>query len=108
MVTKVTKSDIESYYDRDIEDIFDISNKNLLFEAMSEKIVEQNSNYEISSLAQLYDNSDKNLENFVEYKLKSALSKDLLNFFNENKYHKNWIYNRWVSYTKKGILESLD
>lgn len=105
MVTKIQKNDLEKYI-KQYENIYNINdiNNDILFEGLSEVIVDKNEQYECEKLMEEYiKNNDINNENelhkFVESKFDDVLShkvKYIISIAHKNK---------WIEFTKEGMIE---
>lgn len=106
MVAQIQENDLTEYVQQyyNVDSIREIDNNGVLFEALSEVIVDKNENYKCKQLMKEYtnngdiNNKDK-LHEFVESKFNQVLSHDvqyIISIADKNK---------WVKYTKEGMIE---
>lgn len=100
MVTELQKEHLDEYVIRyDYEGIESIQDTGLVFEAMSEMIVELNESYKIEKLCEEFLSKDMEPQEFFELKLDRVLSdsvKDVISIAH---------YNMWVDYSINGLNE---
>ena len=95
--TPIKPDDLSSYLG---EDVSSVHSNDRLFEALSETIVEENEQYEMSQLAELYESSSEDDPwTFAEEKFDEAVHDSTYEIISYA--HRN----NWIKYTVHGLVE---